>query len=215
MTRPLRVVVVAESPTDEAVVLEIIAAVRGAPVDPVVASRTLTRGWPAVLARLPNAVRRAHFDPTVDALVTLADADRSPVHDPAAHTPDRPVVGCRWCELWAVAAGELARCAPTPGRTAPLNVAVGTPAPALEAWLLAGVRADASEAAWAVALREGRAQATPGFLKVDAYGARVVATDFMVQQARTLIRAVLSRGGLLDTAFPGGYGALASGIRAW
>lgn len=215
MTEAVRVVVVAESPTDEAVVIEIVATVRGAPADAVAASRTLTRGWPAVLNRLPDAVRRAHFDPTVDALVALADADRSPVHDPTTHAPERPVAGCRLCEMRAVVVRELAACAPAPGRAAPLKVAVGTPVPTLEAWLLAGVRPDVTEAAWAVARREGRAQATPGALKLAAYGGRNVVTGIMRPRARTLIREALERGDLLATTFPGGYAPLEDAIRAW
>lgn len=165
--------------------------------------------------RLPDAVRRAHFDSTIDALVVLADADRSQVHDPATHPGDQLAPGCRLCDLRSIAVQELARCGPAPSRATPLRVAIGTPVPTLEAWLLAGVRPDVGEAAWAVALREGRTQSTPGSLKTSAYGARAVTTDVMRPRAQRLIRDALTRGDVLRTAFPGGFGPLEDAIRAW
>lgn len=209
---PLRVAVLAESETDDAVAREIVAHVRRSPVEPVLVPSLQTRGWPAVLRQLPQVVRTVYYRSDADALVVLADTDAGVPHDPRTHGQPHP--DCRWCMLHAALARTLAQIQVTPGRT--LRVAIGTPVPAIEAWLLADHASRPSEAAW---LQRGStagagAVAYKRRLKQFAYGSAAPRTNAPTN-ASVLIRGVLAKPGLLRTAFPGGYGPLEDAILAW
>lgn len=189
---PLRVAVLAESGTDDAVAYEIVAHVRRVVVEPVAVPSIRTRGWPAVLRQLPTVVRTVYYQSDADALVILADTDATVPHDPATHTPEFPHPDCRWCALHTALARALAGVGPRPVQ-GPLRTAVGAPAPAVEAWLLAGDPVHASEAAW---LQRGASAAAASEaykrqLKQAAYGPGPPFRS-MTSSASTRIRRALA-----------------------
>lgn len=213
----LRVAVLAESETDDAVAREVVAHVRQSRVTAVAVPSIRTRGWDAMLRQLPIVVKAVYYQSEADAFVVLADTDATVPHDPATHAAPPPA-GCRWCLLQSSLAQTLQRLARQGLRPAgtPLFTAVGTPVPAVEGWLLAGRAPHASEASWrqrgphaAAASEEFKRQ-----LKREAYGAGPPFRD-MPSRASELIREVLTSAGALRTAFPGGYAPLEDAIRSW
>ncbi len=145
------------------------------------------------------------------ALAISVDADDSTLHRLEHEGKATAVPGCRVCELQR-RAQELISRLPSVPRRSELRIAVGVPAPALEAWLLLGVDPQCTEAAWKIRMAAERHWNERRRLKERLYG---TATDPPVVVAEREARRVAAMLPELERAFPGGFGSLARGVRRW
>lgn len=94
-------------------------------------------------------------------------------------------------------------------------MAIGLAVPAIEAWYLVGKNHQVGEAAWITGMTAGRLPFTRRQLKKEVYGTDRPSleheTDCAVREARRIIANIKA----IETAFPAGFGAMASEIRSW
>lgn len=208
----MKVAILSESPADEAAYRVLVEAVLESETTSAELSLR-SRGWPSVFTTLPTVVKQLHYHTDADGLVVVVDSNHSPVHLAAHENESGYLETCRLCRLRKMAHETLRNCRPVAGRLA-LQIAVGLAVPAIEAWLLCGVRPEVSEAAWGNGLEEGRDPYSKRELKQRAGTDRApmaVLKERMTGHARRLAEDVSQ----LERAFPGGFGALARSLRAW
>jgi hypothetical protein len=210
----MKVAIVSESPADEAALRRLIDGVLGLAVD-VIPVAIRHDSWPKVRNVLPSIIPAVYYQTDADGLVVVVDCDDSPVHEPQ-HDPHLPEnARCRICDLLHVIARAMQRLKPRPVPR-PLQVALGLAVPAIEAWWLAGVRHDVSEASWINARRQGTFAYLRPQLKEWLYGTE---RPTLEHETATMIRAAerIQRGQLLllEQLFPLGFGLLASQLRGW
>ncbi len=206
----MKVALLSESPADEAVLRELVAAVLGAPPQ-FGATGLRARGWPNVVQVLPAVIRHLHFNTDTEALVVTADSDDSVVHAAAHDAPGHFHPQCRLCQLRAVFRQTVRKLPPARGRERVLR-GVGVAVPALEAWLLSGRDARVSEAAWVAGQAAGRAPYSRAELKWRVYGTDRPSLPFEIHRATEEIRRHCPDTRRLEHDFPG-FGVLARDLR--
>ncbi|MFY9558041.1 MAG: hypothetical protein WAV47_25305, partial [Blastocatellia bacterium] len=141
----MKLVVLSESPEDEAAIRILTDGILGTETDSVTPPFLRARGWSPLLGVLPTILRQLHYHTDAEALVVIVDSDDSPPHQ-LLHTPsDGAAQGCRLCRLRLLADQVQNGLTQVPNR-APLKTAFGLAIPALEAWLLCGLDPRAIEA---------------------------------------------------------------------
>lgn len=164
----MKLALLSESPADEAALRVLVAAVLGHEPQ-LVAPGFRARGWPNVAQVMPAVLRHLHFNTDADALVVVADADDSVVHNERHDSPDRHHPFCRLCQLRAVYRQTMKHVPPARGRDRVLR-AIGIAVPAIEAWYLCGRDPRVTEGAWLEGQQRGRAPYTRAELKQRVYG---------------------------------------------
>ncbi len=206
----MKVALLSESPADEAVLRELVAAVLGG--SPAWSAAGLrARGWPSVVQVLPAVIRHLHFNTDTDTLVVTADADDSVVHTAAHEAPGYFHPQCRLCQLRAVFRRTTRKLPPARGRNRVLR-GVGVAVPALEAWLLCGRDATVGESAWIEGQSAGRAPYTRAELKWRVYGTDRPSLPYEIRRAVEEIRRHGRDTRRLEHDFPG-FGVLARDLR--
>ncbi len=209
----MKLVVLSESPEDEAAVRILVDGILGTQTDHLDPPFLRARGWSPLLGILPTVLRNLHYHTDADALAVIVDSDDSAPHR-LAHVPhDGANEGCRLCKLRLVADQVQNGLTEVPNR-APLKTAFGLAIPALEAWLLCGLDPRAIEATLLqrpdAGTRTLRIQ-----LKRDVYGtdrpAQSVRMARAVEEARRLVQ-ILDE---FERCFPDGFGSFARDIRSW
>lgn len=99
----MKLVVLSESPADEAAGRILVDGILGVQTDHVAPPFLRTRGWSALLGGLPGILKVLHYHSEADALVVIVDSDDSPPHLVAHVPPDGANQGCRRCKLRAIA----------------------------------------------------------------------------------------------------------------
>ena len=210
----MKVAVFSESSADEAAIRIIVDAVLGNPTEPVGLLGLRTRGYSGVVGTLPAVLKQLYYHTDAEGLVVVIDSDDSPVHTDAHDAPGGADPACRLCELQRIAALEMLRVRPVPGR-AVLKTAIGLAVPAIEAWLHPAIGTRVSEPSWARALQSGQRPYDRRSLKRDLYGSDRVPitreTRVMSEAAQRLAQDLT----ILERWFPHGFGALARAVRAW
>jgi hypothetical protein len=207
----MKLVVLSESPEDEAAVRILVDGILGIQTDHVAPPYLRTRGWSQLLTVLPVVLKQLHYHTDAEALVVVVDSDDSPPH--RRRHPSLDADSCRLCRLRSLADQVLTGLALVPNRT-PLRTAFGLAVPALEAWLRCGTDPRALEATL-IQRPEGRTRALREQLKRDVYG-----TDRPSQQVR-MARAVEESQRLVqmldefERCFPDGFGSFARDLRSW
>jgi hypothetical protein len=208
----MKVAILSESPSDEAVLQALIPAIVGAPFERVAGPSLRSRGWPSVQGVLPVVVRHLYFQTNAEALAVLVDTDESPLHQPAHNPPAMPE--CRYCLLSTLIDRELRRLPTVPGRGR-LKTALGVAVPSIEAWLRCGRDATVSEAAWVNGARQNHRPYTTNLLKRAAYGtdrpSLELSTRVCEEEGARLSRTIPT----LLTAFPIGFGVMHGQIVGW
>jgi hypothetical protein len=133
----VKVAIVSESPTDEAVISVLIDALTGRKNQLVTGGRVRPGGWSGVIAAVKVELIRLHYHTDANVLVAVLDSDDSVIHDDSHELPNGAVDDCRVCKV---------RKQIQPAQAAlrqrhvnyPVQVIVGLAVPALEAWLLYG-----------------------------------------------------------------------------
>jgi|RhiMetdeSRZDD1v2_1073273.scaffolds.fasta_scaffold93393_3 hypothetical protein len=212
----MKIAVLSESPADEAAIHVLIAGLLGRQTQPIEPSRQLrTRGWPAVLQVIPAELKRLHYYLTdTYAFAVVVDADNSPLHQSAHEAPGGEVAKCRLCQLRQVVAKTQNQLSPVPGR-APLQIAIGTAVPSIEAWYRCGLEPHINEITCLQNPQIGLDFHTRNQLKRYVYGTErpslTLATQRAIEAAQCLVQSL----SVLESLFPNGFGALARDVRCW
>lgn len=208
----MKLVVLSESPEDEAAVRILVDGVLGIQTEHVPPPFRAT-GWSQFPGVLPAVLKKLHYHTDADALAVIVDSDDSAPHR-LAHVPrDGANQGCRLCKLRLVADQVQNGLTEVPNR-APLKTAFGLAVPALEAWLLCGLDPRAIEATF-LQRPDAGTRALRIQLKRDVYGtdrpAQAVRMTRAVQEARRLVQILDD----FERLFSDGFGAFARDIRGW
>jgi hypothetical protein len=208
----MKVAILSESPADEAAIRILVEGLLGRPIQVAVPSRLRPGGWPHVLDVLPKVLLHLHYNTDAEGLVVVVDSNDSPVHVEGHDKPGAAVEGCRTCRLRQALVKVQAGLRPV---RAPVKVAVGLAAPAIEAWYRCGIDPNISEGAWARGLQSGQYPYTKNGLKRDTYGTDRPSlsreTSCAIEQAQRLAGDLQQ----LERKFPNGFGALARQVRSW
>ncbi len=215
----MNVAILSESEADDAVLQTFVEALAGSPVEfRTLQTRRGRSGYSSLRAIAIRAYREAYYSLGVDLFIVAFDSDESPIHVPD-HAPESK--SCRLCDLMTLFSAERAKLRKRPfGNT--LRLALGMASPCLEAWLLCGRDARASEAGWhadmehrAHGRKRNRARERAKQLKVSLYGSRPWSLDAQRDRARAAALEACKDVRLLEQYFPGGFGTLAAAIRSW
>lgn len=208
----MKLVVLSESPEDEAAVRILVDGILGLPTGHVIPPFRAS-GWSQFPRVLPAVIRQLHYHTDADALAVVVDSDNSEAHR-LAHVPlDSANQGCRLCTLRLIANQVQHNLTQIPDRD-PLKTAFGLPIPALEAWFLCGLDPHATEAAL-IQRPDARRQALRIKLKRSVYGmdrpSSKVRMARVTDEARRLVE-ILDE---FERCFPNGFGAFARDVRSW
>jgi hypothetical protein len=212
----MKVAVLSESPADEAAIHILIAGLLGKQTQPIEPSRQLrTRGWPAVLQVIPAELKRLHYSLTDTlAFAVVVDADNSPLHQAAHEAPGGEVAKCRLCQLRRVVAQTQQQLRSVLGRV-PVQVAIGTAVPAIEAWYCCGLEPHINEITCLQNPQMGSDFHTRNQLKRYVYGTERPSLTLETQRAVEATQRLVQNLSVLESLFPNGFGALARDVRSW
>lgn len=141
----MKVVVLSESPEDEAAIRILVDAILSTTTGHVAPPHLRTRGC-SLLAIFPSILKHVHYHTDADAFVVVVDSDDSIAHQQTHLLLDAASQGCRLCKLRLISDQEQ-RSLTNVANRATLKTAFGLAVPALEAWLRCGVDPHAIEAA--------------------------------------------------------------------
>lgn len=171
-------------------------------------------GVSGVLSTLAGIYRGVYYNSDAEGLVVVVDNDDAELHDSDHDKSAESGEDCRLCEVRKIIARAGKHLKAKPGR-AGLRVAIGVAVPAIEAWYLVGREHQVGEAAWRVGLAANRPPFTRLKLKELVYGntrpSLEEETECAVREARRIIGNIKA----IETAFPIGFGLMASEIRSW
>jgi len=214
----MKVAILSESEADEAAIRILADGVLGRRTEPPLgpAFRMRGRGWPTVLNVLPAVLAHLHYRSDADGLIVVVDSDLSPIHAQSHKEPGQADMSCRLCQVAEAVAVTRDRLRPVPGR-APLRLAVGLAVPQIEAWYLVGIDPHMNEATWTSGQQFGTFIVRRETLKRKAYGTDRPSLEMETERARQHIERIVRDGHLplLESLFPGGFGALANDLRGW
>jgi hypothetical protein len=208
----MKLVVISESPEDEAAIRILVDGILGIHTDHIVPPFR-ANGWSQLLHVLPAVLRNLHYHTDADSLAVIVDSDNSAPHRKSHVTEIGMSEGCRLCNLRWLADQVLNDLTPVPNR-APLKTAFGLAVPALEAWLLCGIDPHAVEATLIQRL-DAKSRALRLQLKQDVYKtdrpSSKLRMDRSTEEARRLVH-ILDE---FERCFPDGFGSFAKDIRSW
>jgi len=212
----MKVAYFAESPADQAALTILTEAILGRPTETIRHAGLKHRGWPSVRTVLPAVLKELHYHTDAEGFVLVVDSNGAPPHLPGHDLPQASERQCRLCQLRRIAEEVKRQVRPRANQPA-LKIALGLAAPAIEAWLLCGVDAHVTEAAWITGLEDvrGRMPYTKGELKRQLYGTShpslLIETEAM-KKAATRLSQDLS---LIGKLFPHGFGAFSKDLKSW
>jgi len=209
----MRLVVLSESPEDEAAVRILVDGILGIQTEHVAPPFLRTRGWSPLLGVLPAILKHLHYHSDADALVVIVDSDDSTPHL-LAHVPrDGATQGCRLCGLRLVADEVQNNLTAVPNRTL-LKSAFGLAVPALEAWLLCGLDPRAIEATL-IQRPDASTRALRIQLKQNLYGTDRPSSEGRMRRTTEEARRLVQILDEFERCFPDGFGSFARDIRNW
>jgi hypothetical protein len=203
----MRVAILSESPADEIALRVIAGALLGEPAERP-SQPLLQRSWPNLAQNLGSIARAVYFNFDAAALLVVADSDGAPIRR-------KPNGEGRAEFLERLLVEALADLVPRPRGQSPLLTAVGMPAPAIEAWLLAGKLEWATEDACAEAARKGKSVPMKREMKRILYGTERPSLQLEIEHMRIEARRLSHDLTLLEQRFPSGFFPMAQAIRNW
>jgi len=212
----MKVAYFAESPADQAALTILTEAILGNPTETISHAGLKHRGWPSVRTVLPAVLKELHYHTDAEGFVLVVDSNGAPPHLPAHDAPQAYERHCRLCPLRRIADEVRQQVRPRANQP-PLKIALGLAVPTIEAWLLCGVDAHVTEAAWINGLKEepGRMPYTKGGLKHQLYGTShpslPIETEAMKKAATRLTQDLSSP----QKLFPYGFGAFLKDLKGW
>lgn len=204
----MKLAILGESETDEAVFGVLIEGLLGRPLQPI-PLRNRSRGWPGVRRILPAVLLHLEYQTDAEALVVVIDSDLTPIHDGIHRGEPHPK--CRVCEI----IGSIVSARGTLSRPHRVKVAVGQAVPMIEAWLLAPGDHTVGEAQWRTTLTQGTGSALSVLdsLKPRCYTRPSAAGRG--GEALDRARNCTTRFEILRTRFPDGFAPWADEIASW
>ncbi len=208
----MKLVVLSESPEDEAAVRILVDGILGIQTEHVAPPFRAT-GWSQFPGVFPAVLKQLHYQTDADALAVIVDSDASVTHQ-LAHVPrDGANQGCRRCQLRMVADQVQNGLSEVPNR-APLKTAFGLAVPALEAWLRCGLDPRAIEATL-IQRPDARTRTLRFQLKLDVYGTDRPSSEVKMVRAIEGARRLVQILDEFERCFPDGFGSFARDIRSW
>lgn len=209
----MKIVFFGESPADQKALAVFTEGILGEPPE-VVDMGLEGHGVTGVLHTLPGIYRGVYYNSDAEGLVVVVDSDDTALHDPEHDKSAGGGEDCRFCQAHKVVAQAHNRLRARPGR-AGLKVAIGVAVPAIEAWYLVGKEHQVGEAAWRAGLAAKRRPFTRQKLKELVYGSSRPSLELETECAETEARRIIGNIKAIETAFPIGFGLMASEIRSW
>jgi hypothetical protein len=202
-----------ESPADQAALMVFTEGILGEP--PELVDMSLEgHGVTGVLNALAGVFRGVYYNSDAEGLVVAVDNDDTELHDADHDKTGEGREDCRFCQIRKAIAQAKKHLRPKPGRRQ-LKVAIGVAVPAIEAWYLMSKEYQVGEAAWRAGLAANQRPFTRPKLKEMVYGTSrpslELETEFATKEARRIINNINA----IETAFPIGFGLMASEIRSW
>lgn len=210
----MKVAILSESQTDEEAIRVLVSGILGRQTQPVEYFQPRSRGWPSILDVLPTVLMHLYYRTDAEALVVVADSDDSPVHAVSHEQPDGVEKDCRLCKLRHAVVQTQQKLSPVAGRQK-IKTAVGLAVPAIEAWYLCGRDPQVSESAWQRGIQSRPGSFARKQLKQAVYGSEFLPEGQARRRAIEESQRLANDLTLLQTLFPGGFGALARDLRNW
>lgn len=209
----MKIVFFGESPADQAALAVFTEGILGKAPE-IVDMGLEGHGVTGVLRTLAGIYRGVYYNSDAEGLVVVVDGDDTELHDPDHDKTTEGGKGCRLCQVRKIIAQAREQLKARPGRPG-LKVAIGVAVPAIEAWYLVGKEHQVGEAAWRVGVAANRLPFTRPKLKELVFGTTRPSleqeTECAVREARRIIGNIKA----IETAFPAGFGLMASEIRSW
>ncbi len=210
----MKVAILSESPADEAAVRILVGSILGRETRQVDLPPMRTRGWPYVRGVTPRVLRYLHYQTDADALVIVADADHSPLHNATHGEYAEAESGCRLCQLREEVVRAQNGLSPVTDRQR-VQTAIGIAAPAIEAWYRCVVDPQVHEAAWLQRPHNQTYVPYKNRLKHDVYRTERPSMECKTQRAVEEAQHVGQQLPLLEQLFPNGFAPLANDVRRW
>lgn len=208
----MKVGIVSESPADDAGLKILVEAILGRTVEPE-PLKVRTRGWTAVLGKLPGFYKALHWNSDAEGIIAVIDSDDTTPHDDSHEASGFDHPRCRLCEIYRIIQDVQRNIAPR-SHLPPLKFAIGLAVPAIEAWYRCGKDVHSTEARFKRELTQSL-QATRRQLKLDTYGSVAPPSDVLIKHAREECTRLATQLNLLELHFPTGFGVLARSLRKW
>ncbi len=202
-----------ESPADQAALAVFTEGILGEPPEPI--NRDLeARSVPAFFTALGGVFRGVHYNSDAEGLIIVVDCDDTEMHVPDHDKLAEGGESCRLCQVSKILAQTRKHLRARPSR-GELRVAIGVALPAIEAWYLVGREHQVGEAAWRAGLAANRLPFTRSKLKELVYGTARPSLELETERATKEAQRIINNINALETAFPVGFGQMASEIRSW
>lgn len=203
----MRVAILSESSADEAALRILVDGVLGIQTTPV-ATNLRSRGWTVIQGNLISIAKFLHYRTEAEGLVVVVDSNHTYLSAEEGKNRLRD-----FQELVERCRKQLS---PVSGRSAPLKIAIGVAAPAIEAWWLCKAHALINETAWEKGLDESHEPYSKLELKRKLYGnLEVFPLELMRQRQAEAAHEAIKNIAILERNFPNGFGSLAKELRAW
>ncbi len=210
----MKVAILSESPADEAAVRILVGSILGRETRHADLPPIRTRGWPSVRRVTPSVLRDLHYQTDADALVIVADADTSPLHNATHGEYAEAESRCRLCQLRKKVAQAQKDLSPVTGRQR-VQTAIGIAVPAIEAWYLCDVDPQVNEARWIQLPDNQKNVHYKNQLKHDVYRTERPSMEIKTQRAVEAAQRVGQLLHLLEQWFPNGFAPLANDVHRW
>ena len=209
----MKIVCFGESPADQAAMAVFIEGILGEPSE-IIDMGLEGNGVTGVLNALSGVFRGVYFNSDAQGLVVVVDSDDSELHHPDHDKPEGRREDCRLYQARKIIILASKKMRARQGRPG-LNVAIGLAVPAIEAWYLVGKEHQVGEAAWRIGLVAAKPPFTRSKLKELVYGTDRPSLEHETECAVKEARRVIADMNALESAFPAGFGSMASIIRSW
>jgi hypothetical protein len=209
----MKIVFFGESPADQAALRVFTEGILGEP--PELVDMSLEgHGVTGVLKALSGVFLGVYYNSDAEGLVVAVDGDDTDMHDSDHDKLAEGREGCRLCQVRKIITQARKHLRAKPGRPG-LKVAIGVAVPAIEAWYLVGKEHQVGEAAWRAGVAANRPPFTRSKLKELAYGNTRPSLELEMECAVREAQRIIGDIRAIETAFPIGFGLMASDIRSW
>jgi len=202
----MEVAILSESVADGAALRIFVDRILGLRTTPVLDPSLGAKGYSKVLTSLPSVIKSLYFRGTAYGLVVVVDSNHSSLRSPGGKN--------RLQLLEEISGAAQPKPRGSPPR-APLRLAIGVAAPAIEAWLLCKRDLAIHEQAWEQGLASKSDPYSKQQLKKLLYGVAfpslALETAKMTEAASELALDISH----LERQFPIGFGTFAQQLRSW
>jgi hypothetical protein len=205
----MKIAIVSESPTDEAVIRIIVDALSRR-TNEYITSRRRAGGWSAAINAARAQLVSLHYNSDAHGMIVVVDSDESPVHDESHQPPNQPNPDCRVCRVTSEVERTRNTLQPRQHVNYRVEVATALAVPSLEAWLLCGTDPHITEARFQ-RMSDPELKNIRRELKRQLYGSLFPTREIATRETQRLCGDLAQ----LERHFPNGFGLFAKQIRSW